>query len=149
MEQWKSFMNLVVEQIGVWISSLQLGLESIIWEFSAHKLYLKPQPISLFSFGGEDLPWANICASLPLFYMWDAATAWLDERCVGPHLRSEPWVAKVEHKTLTSMPPPCPPPPPSPRSLFLSFRPSCLTAYSTSSLEGFSQVASQIELPLK
>ena len=30
-------------------------------------------------------------ASLPLFFcMWDATTAWLDERCVGPRLGSEP-----------------------------------------------------------
>ena len=28
--------------------------------------------------------------SLPLFCMWDTATAWLDEWCVGLHLGSEP-----------------------------------------------------------
>ena len=33
----------------------------------------------------EDWPWANICANIPLFCMWDVATAW----CVGPHLESE------------------------------------------------------------
>ena len=38
----------------------------------------------LFIFGEEDCPWANISANLPLFCMWDAATAWLDEWCVGP-----------------------------------------------------------------
>ena len=30
----------------------------------------------------EDWPWADICASLPLFCMWGATTAWLDEWCV-------------------------------------------------------------------
>ena len=37
-------------------------------------------------------PWANICASLPLFYMWDASTAWLDEQCGS----------EVEHVNLTT-----------------------------------------------
>ena len=41
-------------------------------------------------FAEEDWPWANICAHLPLFCMWDAATAWLDELCLSPHLRFEP-----------------------------------------------------------
>ena len=42
---------------------------------------------SIYSFilGEEDCPWANICANLPLFCMWDAATAWLDEQYVDPH----------------------------------------------------------------
>ena len=35
-------------------------------------------------FGEEDCPWANICANLPLLYMWDTATAWFDEQCMGP-----------------------------------------------------------------
>ena len=39
-------------------------------------------PIFLF-FLEKDCCWANICASLPLFCMWDAATEWLDEWCVG------------------------------------------------------------------
>ena len=34
---------------------------------------------------GPELP---SVASLPLFCMWDTATAWLDQRCVGPHLGS-------------------------------------------------------------
>ena len=38
----------------------------------------------------EDCPWANICASLPLFYMWVATRAWLDEWCVDPHSGSIP-----------------------------------------------------------
>ena len=29
-------------------------------------------------------------ASLPLFCLWDAATAWLDELCISPFLGSEP-----------------------------------------------------------
>ena len=34
-------------------------------------------------FAGEDWPWANISAYLPLLYMWDAATAWLGKQCAG------------------------------------------------------------------
>ena len=51
----------------------------------------------------EDCPGANICANLPLFCMWDAATAWLDEWCIGPHLGSEPAsprAAEAEHVNL-------------------------------------------------
>ena len=39
----------------------------------------------------EDCPWANTYANLPpFFYMWDAATTWLDEWCIGLHLGFEP-----------------------------------------------------------
>ena len=41
-------------------------------------------------FGCPACPWANICASLPPFLMWDATPAWLHEQCVGPHLGSQP-----------------------------------------------------------
>ena len=41
-------------------------------------------------FGEEDQPSANIRAHLPLLYVCDAATAWLDERCIGPCPGSEP-----------------------------------------------------------
>ena len=34
-----------------------------------------------YYFCKEDWPWANICANLPLFCKWDAATAQLDKRC--------------------------------------------------------------------
>ena len=46
--------------------------------------------LSVFLFGEEDWPWANIHASLPPFCIWDAATAWFDEQCVGLCLGSEP-----------------------------------------------------------
>lgn len=36
---------------------------------------LKVKDVGGFCFGEEDCPWANIFASLPLFGMWDAATA--------------------------------------------------------------------------
>ena len=55
----------------------------------------------------EDWPWANICASPPLFCMWDTATAWLDEWCVGLCLGSEPakpCLPKAEHANLTTTP---------------------------------------------
>ena len=38
--------------------------------------------------GEEDSPWANICANLPLRYLWDASTAWLRSG-VGPHWGSD------------------------------------------------------------
>ena len=41
-------------------------------------------------FAEEDWPLANIYAHPPLFYMWDAAAAWLDKQCVGLHLGAEP-----------------------------------------------------------
>ena len=41
-------------------------------------------------FAEEDWPWANICAHLPLFCMWDATTAWFDKQCVGPCPGSKP-----------------------------------------------------------
>ena len=43
--------------------------------------------LSLFFFCEED--WANICANLPLFCMWDASTAWLTNG-IGPCLGSKP-----------------------------------------------------------
>ena len=41
-------------------------------------------------FGEEDCHWTNICGNRPLFCMWDVATVWLDEGCVGPRSGSEP-----------------------------------------------------------
>ena len=43
-----------------------------------------------FCFGRENWPWAIICGKLPLFCMWDAATPWFDEWCVGLRPGSEP-----------------------------------------------------------
>ena len=43
----------------------------------------------LFLYLGGRLPWANICASLPLLCPWDASTAW-PMSGVGLHLGSEP-----------------------------------------------------------
>ena len=40
-------------------------------------------------FAEEEWSWANIHAHLPLFYMWDATTACLNKRCIGPHPGSE------------------------------------------------------------
>ena len=37
----------------------------------------------------EDWAWANIVPVF-LYFTWDAATAWLDKRCVGARLGSEP-----------------------------------------------------------
>ena len=45
--------------------------------------------------------------------MWDATTAWLDERCVrlchGP--KPQTWATKAEHANLTTIPPGQPWPP--------------------------------------
>ena len=43
-----------------------------------------------FFCGEEDCPWANICASFPLFCMWNTATARLDWWCVGLRPGSKP-----------------------------------------------------------
>ena len=56
-------------------------------------------PIFPSFFLEEDCPWANICANLPLFCMWNAATAWLSERHVGPSLKSEPWTLGHQSET--------------------------------------------------
>ena len=66
-------------------------------------------PIFLFSLE-EEWPWANICASLPLFYLWDAATAWLDEYCRSTPgiLTCEPGLLKLSAPNLTTMPPDLP-----------------------------------------
>ena len=47
-------------------------------------------PFFFLLFGEEDYPLTNIYANLPLFCIWDAATACLDELCVCPHLGSGP-----------------------------------------------------------
>ena len=51
----------------------------------------------LFLVGEEDWLWANICAKLPLFWMWDSATTWLDELyvdlCPGSE-HANPWPPK-------------------------------------------------------
>ena len=54
---------------------------------------ISPSPYLFFCFvfGEEGGPWANICARLSLFYMWDAATAWLDERCYVCAWDLNPW----------------------------------------------------------
>ena len=38
-------------------------------------------------------------------FMWDAATAWLDELVIGLHPGSEPQAAEVGHANLTTWPP--------------------------------------------
>ena len=45
-------------------------------------LYSIAPPPFFLCVSEEDRPWANVCANLPLFCLWDAATAWLDERCI-------------------------------------------------------------------
>ena len=58
----------------------------------------------LFIFAEENLPWADICASLPLFCMWVAATAWLLTSGVGPCLGTKPWLPKWSAPNLTTRP---------------------------------------------
>ena len=64
-------------------------------------------------FAEEDCPWANICAHLPLFCMWDATRAWLDEQHVGPGPGSKPvnpgpskqsaWTSPPHHRASPSV----------------------------------------------
>ena len=61
-----------------------------------------PNNFSLSFFSAEeDSPWANICANLPLFFMWATATAWLltDKWC-GSTPGNWTWAAKGEHTEL-------------------------------------------------
>ena len=59
-------------------------------------------------FAEEDWPWANICAHLPLLYLWDTyhSMAW-QEVCRSPLgiWTGEPQAAKVEHVNLSATPP--------------------------------------------
>ena len=69
------------------------------------------QCIFLIFFDEEDCLWANTCANLPLFCVWDTAAAWLDELCAGPHPGSKPmnpgslkWRPKLSHYTTRPVP---------------------------------------------
>ena len=65
----------------------------------------------LLIFAEEDWPWVNICAHLPLLFIWDAATARLDKRCVSVHPGSDPanpQAAEVEHTHLATAQLGCP-----------------------------------------
>ena len=58
-------------------------------------------------FSEEDWPWANICAHLPLLYMWDAYHSMACQVVPCLHQGSEPgepWAAKAEHAHLTAAP---------------------------------------------
>ena len=43
-------------------------------------------------------------ANPPLFWMWDTASTWLDEQCIGLHPGSEPWATKAECVNLITTP---------------------------------------------
>ena len=78
--------------------------------------------VSFFFFPEEDSPWANICcqsssfclkkihpvlcvcASLPLFCMWVAVTAWPLMSAVGLHPGTKPGPPKRSMENLTSRP---------------------------------------------
>ena len=57
-----------------------------------------------FFFAEEDSPWANTYASLPLFCMWVAATAWALTSGVGPYLGTEPGLPEQSVLNLTTRP---------------------------------------------
>ena len=67
-------------ECGFYVKYFNTCWKSFASNFSIPKSFF----ILLFFFGEEDWPWANIFANLPLFCMCGAATAWLDEWCVGP-----------------------------------------------------------------
>ena len=60
---------------------LQNSLLYITQQVNVHELLANVNFSFIFFFGEEDCPWANICANLPLFCMWHAVTAWLEEQC--------------------------------------------------------------------
>ena len=60
-----------------------------------------------FFFLEEDWPWANICAHLPPFYMWDACHSMAWQAACRSALRIqtlEPQATKVEHANLIAVP---------------------------------------------
>ena len=71
---------------------------------------ISPELISATSpplFAEGDWPWANICASLPLFYMWDAChnMACYAVRRSAPRIQtSKPRAAEAERANLTAAP---------------------------------------------
>lgn len=54
-----------------------------------------------FFFGGEDRPWANVCASVPLFCTCDPATAWVDEWAV---CRFAPGNCRLRKQSMQTLP---------------------------------------------
>ena len=59
-------------------------------------------------FAEEDWPWDNICAHVPLFYMWDAchSMTWQVVCRSAPVIwTGEPWAAIVECVNLPAVPP--------------------------------------------
>ena len=85
-----------------------MSKEIDLWflKFKAKGLRFKDIYFIYLVFGEEDLPWANICANLPLFCLWVTSTAWLTSgvdltRDLNPQTRA----TKVEHTELkTTMP---------------------------------------------
>ena len=61
-------------------------------------------PYIYIYFFEEDWPWANIHTHLPLPYMWDATTAWLDKWCVGLCLGSEPGKPRLPKQSVWIQP---------------------------------------------
>ena len=54
----------------------------------------------------EDQPWANICAHLPLLYVWDTChgmTWWVVHRSVPRIWTGELWATRADHTNLTAM----------------------------------------------
>ena len=52
----------------------------------------------------EDSPWANMCASLPVFCVWVAATAWPPTSDVGPNPGTGPRLPKQSVPNFTIRP---------------------------------------------
>ena len=106
----ESYVYYLINQWGIWLSKVMTHIFSstsllacnyvsiIFW----YKLSFNSFLIFLFFFGEEDWLWANICASLPLFHMWDASMAWLMSGvglCLGSK-PANPGAAKAEHMEL-------------------------------------------------
>ena len=63
--------------------------------------------LPFFCFFEEVWPWTNICTKFPPLWMWDAATAWLHEPCIGPCPGSQPTnpgLLEAEYANLSIMP---------------------------------------------
>ena len=103
---WASFHSLIrvfgrIQVLQFWeilFDNLRLIFFVLILEFLV---------VKVFYFWWGRWPWADICANLPLFCMWDADTAWLDEWCrsAAAIQTHKSQVAIAECVDLTTMPP--------------------------------------------
>ena len=106
----RQFRNAQVENfhhVYLWWKILkEVLLPNENWNKSVEKNYLNKTKnwLILFSFAEEDLPWANICASLPLFRVSVATIAWPLMSGIGLCPGTEHGLLKQHALNLTTRP---------------------------------------------